>query len=139
MKIAAFVQLQVAIMEMSQKIVSFFGSRDGGIAHAPGYLSFDSGGVASGPNAGYPAMLHGTEAVVPLPNNREIPVNLTGGTSSVNNTTVNVNMTEGGVSSDTTSDAEQGKALGQAINSAVLAEISRQQQSGGLLDVTRGG
>jgi hypothetical protein len=38
--------------------------------------SFATGGVASGPKSGYGAMLHGTEAVVPLPNGREIPVEL---------------------------------------------------------------
>lgn len=38
--------------------------------------SFAIGGVAVGPKSGYGAMLHGTEAVVPLPNGREIPVEL---------------------------------------------------------------
>jgi hypothetical protein len=33
-----------------------------------------SGGIASGPKTGYQAILHGTEAVVPLPDNRSIPV-----------------------------------------------------------------
>ena len=41
-------------------------------------------------------------------------------------------------SSTTKSDAEEGKALGQAINSAVLQEISRQQRPGGLLAATAG-
>jgi len=34
---------------------------------------FASGGISSGPYSGYPVMLHGTEAVVPL-NNGYIPV-----------------------------------------------------------------
>jgi hypothetical protein len=38
--------------------------------------SFATGGVSVGPRSGYAAMLHGTEAVVPLPNGREIPVEL---------------------------------------------------------------
>jgi hypothetical protein len=38
--------------------------------------AFAVGGVASGPRSGYAALLHGTEAVVPLPNSREIPVEL---------------------------------------------------------------
>jgi hypothetical protein len=38
--------------------------------------SFAVGGIASGPKSGYGAMLHGTEAVVPLPDSREIPVEL---------------------------------------------------------------
>ena len=37
---------------------------------------FATGGIATGPTSGYPAMLHGTEAVIPLPDRREIPVEL---------------------------------------------------------------
>ena len=33
-----------------------------------------NGGIVSGPKSGYGAMLHGTEAVVPLPDGRSIPV-----------------------------------------------------------------
>lgn len=40
--------------------------------------SFSYGGIASGPKSGYTAMLHGTEAVVPLPGGRSIPVEMTG-------------------------------------------------------------
>ena len=35
-----------------------------------------SGGISQGPESGYNEVLHGTEAVVPLPNNRSIPVSL---------------------------------------------------------------
>lgn len=44
------------------------------------------GGVFSGPRSGFPATLHGTEAVVPLPNGRAIPVEGGGGG------TLNVNI-----------------------------------------------
>lgn len=37
---------------------------------------YANGGVAKGPVSGYSATLHGTEAVVPLPDNRSIPVSL---------------------------------------------------------------
>ncbi len=37
------------------------------------------GGVFTGPSAGFPATLHGTEAIVPLPNGKAIPVDLGGG------------------------------------------------------------
>jgi hypothetical protein len=37
---------------------------------------FAAGGIASGPVSGYPTMLHGTEAVVPLGNGRSIPVEM---------------------------------------------------------------
>jgi hypothetical protein len=43
-----------------------------------GGSGFQFGGVVSGPKSGYQATLHGTEAVVPLPNGRNIPVEMTG-------------------------------------------------------------
>jgi hypothetical protein len=38
--------------------------------------SFADGGISYGASSGYPAMLHGTEAVIPLPNGRTLPVEL---------------------------------------------------------------
>ena len=112
-------------------------SRAGGIMSSPGYRSYDKGGVASGPKSGYGATLHGTEAVVPLPGDRKIPVELSGkGLGGNHNTTVNVNM-EGG--SSVTSDEETGKALGIAIQAAVTQEIADQQRPGGLLSPLGGG
>jgi hypothetical protein len=37
-----------------------------------------TGGIATGPRSGYNAVLHGTEAVVPLPNGKTIPVEMSG-------------------------------------------------------------
>jgi hypothetical protein len=37
---------------------------------------FARGGIARGPESGYPATLHGSEAVVPLPDGRAIPVKI---------------------------------------------------------------
>lgn len=45
-------------------------------------LGFQYGGIATGPDTGYSAVLHGTEAVVPLPDGKTIPVT-TSGTSSM--------------------------------------------------------
>jgi len=104
--------------------------RDGGIMKSPGYRSFGTGGVSDGPASGYPAVLHGTEAVVPLPNGRSIPVEMSGGTGG-NNVTVNVNMTTGATSS--TGDGEDSYTLGRAISAAVQTELSKQQRPGGLL------
>jgi hypothetical protein len=39
-----------------------------------GGSGFRLGGIASGPTSGYQAMLHGTEAIVPLSDGRSIPV-----------------------------------------------------------------
>ena len=59
----------------------------GFLSDAAGYLpSFSGGGIASGPSSGYPAILHGTEAVVPLGGGRSIPVEMKGGGGGVNMT-----------------------------------------------------
>lgn len=69
-----------------------FGSANGNIMTPGGPLplgSFATGGVPSGPRSGYLAMLHGTEAVVPLPDGRNIPVEMKGGGGVVVNMTIN--------------------------------------------------
>jgi hypothetical protein len=48
-----------------------------------GTIKLSNGGIASGPTSGYSATLHGTEAVVPLPNGKTIPVEMPGFTSSL--------------------------------------------------------
>ena len=115
------------------------GSRHGGIMKAPGSRSYRgggisrgymTGGVADGPQSGYPVTLHGTEAVVPLPNGRSIPVEMTGGMGG-NNISVNVNMTTGETSS--TGSGQDSYALGRAISAAVTREIEKQQRPGGAL------
>ena len=54
------------------------GSNKAGMSWTEALNSFRNGGISSGPKSGYQAMLHGTEAVVPLPNNRSIPVEFSG-------------------------------------------------------------
>jgi hypothetical protein len=44
---------------------------------------YQYGGIASGPESGYQAMLHGTEAVIPLPNGKTIPVEMPGYTATL--------------------------------------------------------
>jgi hypothetical protein len=46
---------------------------------------FSSGGISSGPESGYDVELHGTEAVVPLPDGKSIPVQMSGPASSAGN------------------------------------------------------
>lgn len=95
---------------------------------------YSRGGIAAGPDKGYPAVLHGTEAVVPLPNNRSIPVELQGNTGGTNNVTVNVTVSESGDTKNTTSDSQQGANLGNAISLAVQKELQNQKRSGGILN-----
>ena len=112
----------------------FFGGpagRSGGIMSAPGYRSYAGGGVASGPNSGYGAVLHGTEAVVPLPNGRSIPVDMGKGSGATNNTSITVNIAEGGTSSNVDSDG--GKELANVINMAVQERLEKEMRPGGIL------
>jgi phage-related protein len=58
-----------------------------------GGLKLAKGGIATGPKSGYPAELHGTEAVVPLPDGRTIPVTMTGNAGGMGGeTTININV-----------------------------------------------
>jgi tape measure domain-containing protein len=90
---------------------------------------FATGGISAGPTSGYPVMLHGTEAVIPLPNGRAVPVEMkgSGGTSVV----VNVNMSTG--ESSVSSNERDGQLLGKALSEAVQAELIRQKRPGGIL------
>jgi len=40
------------------------------------FASYADGGISYGSLSGYPVMLHGTEAVIPMPNGRSIPVDV---------------------------------------------------------------
>lgn len=60
-----------------------FNTNKAGIGWEEAMGSFAYGGITSGPRSGYMAMLHGTEAVVPLPGGRSIPVEMTGMTDTM--------------------------------------------------------
>ena len=107
------------------------GGRYGGVFEQ----SYAGGGIAKGRQAGYPAVLHGTEAVVPLPNNNKIPVDLRGAAGNQNNITVNVNMETGSSTSEgRQGDPNTGESLGKAIAAAVQTELHNQKRSGGILN-----
>ena len=92
---------------------------------------YSAGGIARGSDAGYLAKLHGTEAVVPLPNGRSIPVEMSNAGAQTNNVSVNVNVQNDG-RSDTTTEGDS-KEMGKAIAAAVQREIQTQRRPGGLL------
>lgn len=96
---------------------------------------YASGGIARGRNAGYPAILHGTEAVVPLPNGNSIPVEMrNGGAGGTNNVTVNVSVDQNGnAQTNTQMDNQQAGQLGKLISAAVQEELQRQKRPGGIL------
>ena len=102
------------------------GGRYGGI-FGKGYAA---GGIADGPDSGYNVLMHGREAIVPLPDGDKIPVQLTGKGQGPVNSVINVTVNNEG---DTETSAEESTALGEAIQLAVTREISEQQRPGGLL------
>jgi len=105
-------------------------ARSGGIMSKHG-RSYANGGIASGPNSGYMAELHGREAVVPLPNGRSIPVDIGKGKMATNNTNITVNVGEGGTSTQVDSDGASD--LAAVINMAVQERIEKEMRPGGIL------
>ena len=108
-----------------------YGGVMSGGSKAPGYAL---GGVAKGPQAGYPAILHGTEAIVPLPNGKSIPVDMKGA-GQQNNVTVNVAIDkDGNAKQDSQADSNDGANLGTIIAGAVQKELLNQKRAGGILN-----
>ena len=113
--------------------MSLFGFKNGGIMNNGSKVAgYAAGGIADGPSKGHLAMLHGREAVVPLPNGNSIPVQMNGnGGMQNNNVTVNVS-TDGQVQSS--SNGAMGENLGQVIAAAVQKELHNQKRAGGILN-----
>lgn len=88
-----------------------------------------TGGIASGPNSGYPMELHGTEAVVPLPDGNSIPVSLTTtGMQGLLNSAIAIQET---AAADTTQQTTQSFAasLDSSRSLPELVNISRNMLS----------
>ena len=133
-KVMALLQLAVLSLEVVMYVntgTGFF--RRGGIATPPGY---STGGIAKGSHAGYPAILHGTEAVVPLPNGKSIPVDMSGGGGGMQQNNVNVNVVinqDGSTETDSSNDGARAGNLGKTIARAVQNELHNQKRAGGIL------
>jgi hypothetical protein len=106
------------------------GSRYGGVM-SPSGRSFAKGGIATGPESGYGATLHGTEAVVPVGNDRSIPVKLSG-SGGTNNVAVTVNVDQNG-NADTLLTGDGAAQLGKTIATIATDTIAKEQRAGGLL------
>ena len=97
--------------------------------------SYGRGGTARGPKSGYNAVLHGNEAVVPLPDNRSIPVTLNGAGGQNNNVVVNVSMDgQGGAQQNSQGDSNMAANIGKMVAGAVQEELQYQKRSGGILN-----
>jgi phage-related minor tail protein len=91
---------------------------------------YAAGGIADGPDSGYNVLMHGREAIVPLPDGDKIPVQLSGKGAGPVNSTINIVINNEG---DTETSSEESSAFAEAIQVAVTREISEQQRPGGLL------
>ena len=107
-------------------------ARYGGIL-SPSGKSFAYGGIAQGPESGYLATLHGNEAVVPLGNDRSIPVEMRG-QSGGNVVNVTVNMTGGGQGQTSTTGDGAMQGLGRSIGGLVQQHLQQEMRPGGLLN-----
>ena len=107
-------------------------ARYGGIL-SPSGKSFAYGGIAQGPESGYMATLHGNEAVVPLGNDRSIPVEMKG-QSGGNVVNVTVNMTGGGQGQTSTTGDGAMQGLGRSIGGLVQQHLQQEMRPGGLLN-----
>lgn len=117
---------------MTQGVARYGGVFGSNGKSMPGYAT---GGIAKGPQAGYPVMMHGTEAVVPLPNGKSIPVHLEGGAGQQNNVTVNVAIDNNGqATQDAPTGEHQSMNIGRAVASAVQKELQNQKRAGGILN-----
>ncbi len=123
--------MQAAALKMLSAMGFGLPARYGGEL-SPAGKSFAAGGVASGPTSGYLATLHGREAVVPLGNDRSIPVDLKGASGNVVNVAVNIN---GGQSQTTTAGGGADmQALGRSIGGLVQQHLQVEMRPGGLLN-----
>jgi hypothetical protein len=111
------------------------GDRYGGVRNPDGrkQQGYATGGVAKGSTSGYPAVLHGTEAVVPLPNGKSIPVDMKDSGATNNNIVVNVSADGASQKKEGSTGPDMDK-LGGAIAQAVQAELQNQKRSGGILN-----
>ena len=115
-------------------ITSIFGFKNGGIMdNGKKMQGYANGGIAKGPKSGHLAMLHGKEAVVPLPKGNSIPVEMNGTAGSMQNNNVTVNVSTDG-QTQSTSNGPMAEGLGQVIAAAVQKELHNQKRAGGILN-----
>jgi hypothetical protein len=92
---------------------------------------YNTGGIADGPQSGYNVIMHGREAIVPLPDGDKIPVQLSGKGMGPTNTTINVVVNNEGEAEAT---VEESTAFAEAVQLSVMQTIAEQQRPGGLLN-----
>lgn len=112
------------LIDVLSPIIDFVANGLSKVGDFFGGMGFSDGGVASGPSSGYPATLHGTEAIVPLPNGRSIPVDIKGAVgdgSGGDNITININVSGGGNADD----------IAKKVSQEVARTFRNRSRSGG--------
>jgi hypothetical protein len=104
---------------------------NGGIALG-GFTAFANGGVVTGPTLGLVGEGRYNEAVIPLPDGKSVPVQLSGGDGGNQiNSNITVNVSNGQAQSNAT--GSNSSELGRKIEGAVKQVIVGELRPGGLL------
>ena len=104
---------------------------NGGIAPG-GFTAFANGGVVTGPTLGLVGEGRYNEAVIPLPDGKSVPVQLSGGDGGNQiNSNITVNVSNGQAQSNAT--GSNSSELGRKIEGAVKQVIVGELRPGGLL------
>ena len=104
---------------------------NGGIAPG-GFRAFADGGIVSGPTLGLVGEGRYNEAVIPLPDGKSVPVQLSGGDGGNQiNSNITVNVSNGQAQSNAT--GSNSSELGRKIEGAVKQVIVGELRPGGLL------
>jgi len=104
---------------------------NGGIAYG-GFTAFASGGIVTGPTLGLVGEGRYNEAVIPLPDGKSVPVQLSGGDGGNQiNSNITVNVSNGQAQSNAT--GSNSSELGRKIEGAVKQVIVGELRPGGLL------
>ena len=109
---------------------NMLGFRYGGMTKG-GRYGAGTGGIFDGPESGYNVRMHGNEAVVPLGNDRAIPVKMEGA-GGTNNVNVTVNVDQNG-QAESVLTGDGARELGKTIAAIAQDTIAKEQRAGGLL------
>jgi hypothetical protein len=80
-------------------------------------------------------MLHGTEAIVPLPNGRSLPVQLQGGAAGGGwgGGSITIPISVDATGTAVAGNNEKGSRLGEMVGQAVKEVLIREKRPGGIL------
>ena len=110
---------------------------NGGIASG-GFTAFANGGMVTGPTLGLVGEGRYNEAIIPLPDGKSVPVQLSGGAggnAAPINTNIVVNVKNGQAESQTS--GSQGNQLARELEGAVRQVILKESRPGGLISSSR--